>query len=83
MTDLFVLLLRTLASFFRSRSAFIPENLLLRQRLPVALCPKRGLPLRRRNQLFWVVVRRPHPDWRRYLFFVRPETVIRWHRRGW
>ncbi len=77
MTDLFVLLLHTLASIFRSRSALIFENLLLRQQLQVALRPKRRLPLRRRDRLFWVVVRRLHPDWRRYLLFVRPETVIR------
>src|SRR5262245_31948211 len=23
------------------------------------------------------------PDWRRHLVLVRPETVVRWHRRGW
>jgi hypothetical protein len=60
-----------------------PQNLLLRQQLQVALRPKCRLPLRRRDRLFWLVVQRLRPDWRRYLLFVRPETVIRWHRRGW
>ncbi len=59
------------------------ENLLLRQQLQVALRPRRRLSLRRHDRLFWVPVRRIIPDWRRYLLYVRPETVIRWHRRGW
>ncbi len=83
MTDLLILLMHTIACIFRNRTALILENLLLRQQLQVALRPKRRLPLRRRDRLFWVVVRRLHPGWRRHLLFVQPETVIRWHRRGW
>jgi len=75
-------LLHLLASSFRNRTDLILENLLLRQQLQVALRPKHRLPIRRRDWLFWLVVRRLRPDWRRYLLFVRPETVIRWHRRG-
>jgi hypothetical protein len=76
-TDLFSLLIHTLASVFRKRSTLILENLLLRQQLQVALRPKRRLRLRGRDRLLWIVVRRLQPDWRRYLLFVRPETVIR------
>src|SRR5216683_2687201 len=83
MIDLFHLLICTLASAFRNRSALILENLLLRQQLQVALRPKRRLRLRGNDRLFWILVRRLHPDWRRHLLFVRPETVVRWHRRGW
>jgi transposase InsO family protein len=82
-TDLFSLLIHTLASIFRNRHTLILENLLLRQQLQVALRPKRRLRLRGRDRLFWIVVRRLQPDWRRYLHLVRPETVIRWHRQGW
>ncbi len=46
MTDLFVLLLQTLASIFQSRSALILENLLLRQQLQVALRPPASTPTR-------------------------------------
>ena len=83
MVDLLSLLIRSLASLFRSRTALIVENLLLRQQLQVALRPKRRLRLRERDRLFWILVRWLHLDWRRYLLFVRPETVVRWHRRGW
>ncbi len=83
MTDLFSLLIHTLASIFRNRRSLILENLVLRQQLQVALRPKRRLRLRGRDRLFWIVVRRLQPDWCRYLLLVRPETVIRWHRQGW
>ncbi len=67
----------------RGRNELILENLLLRHQLQVALRPKRRLSLRRRDRFLWVLVRQLRPDWRRYLLYVRPETVIRWHRHGW
>ena len=76
-------MIRTIRSAVRRRDDLILENLLLRQQLRVALRLRRRLSLQRHDRLFWVLVRRLHPDWRRYLLFVRPETVIRWHRRGW
>src|SRR5262249_42878957 len=36
-----------------------------------------------RDRLFWTVARRVCAEWRRHLVVVRPETVLRWHRRGW
>lgn len=83
MFELLSLVIRTTRSAIRRRNDLILENLLLRQQLQVALRPNHRLSLRRHDRLFWVLVRRLHPDWRRYLLFVRPETVIRWHRRGW
>jgi putative transposase len=32
--------------------------------------------------LFWVILRRLWPRWKRALILVQPETVIRWHRAG-
>ena len=40
-------------------------------------------PLRARDKLLWVLARRLCTGWRRHLVVVRPETVVRWHRRGW
>jgi transposase InsO family protein len=34
------------------------------------------------DRLFWVVLRRFWPGWRKALFIVQPETVVRWHRTG-
>jgi putative transposase len=83
MLELLSLIIGTTRSAVRGRKDLIVENLLLRQQLQVALRPRRRLSLQSRDRLFWVLVRRLFPDWRRYLLYVRPETVIRWHRRGW
>jgi hypothetical protein len=77
------LLVGVLRAPLRGRQALVLENLLLRRQLAVALrarpCPR----LRRRDRVFWVVARRLCADWRRQLVLVHPETVRRWHRRGW
>jgi putative transposase len=67
----------------RDRHTLLVENLLLRQQLAIALRARPRPRLRRRDRLFWVVARRLCADWRRHLVLVRPETVLRWHRRGW
>jgi hypothetical protein len=72
----------TLARFFRGRHDLVVENLLLRQQLHIALrrhCPR----LKTRDQFLWLVVRSLYPDWKRRLILIRPETVVRWHGRGW
>jgi uncharacterized protein (TIGR02391 family) len=83
MLEFLSLIIGTSRSALRGRKELILENLLLRQQLQVALRPRRRLSLEQRDRLFWVLVRRIFPDWRRYLLYVRPETVIRWHRGGW
>ena len=83
MLEFLSLIIGTTRAAVRGRNHLILENLLLRQQLQVALRPRRRLSLQPRDRLFWVLVRRILPDWRRYLLFVRPETVIRWHRGGW
>src|SRR5207247_1202557 len=40
-------------------------------------------PIRVRDKLVWILARRHCRDWRRNLIFVRPETVVRWHRHAW
>ena len=62
----------------------VAENLLLRHQLAVLTRPIRKRPrLRAGDRLFWVVAARLWRGWRRHLVLVRPETVVRWHRRGW
>ena len=65
-----------------SRSDLLLENLALRQQLAALerRCsrPRFSTP----DRLFWVILRRLWPDWRRVLILVQPETVIRWHRAG-
>jgi len=77
------LLVGIVLASLRSRRALVAENLLLRQQLLVAVRVRPHPRLRRRDRVFWVVARRLCAGWRRHLVLVRPETVLRWHRRGW
>src|ERR687894_852712 len=77
------LLLGTLRGLVHNRHALLVENLLLRQQLPVALRARPRPRLRRGDRLFWIMTRRVCAEWRGHLVVVRPETVLRWHRRGW
>jgi len=35
------------------------------------------------DRIFWIGMRRMLTEWKDCLFFVKPDTVVRWHRRGW
>jgi putative transposase len=83
MLELVSLLLPTLARFFRRRHELVVENLLLRHQLHIALRSRPRPRLKTRDRFLWLVVRRLYPDWKRHLILVRPETVVRWHLRGW
>ncbi len=83
MLELVSLLLPTLAGLFRRRHELVVENLLLRHQLHIALRSRPRPRLKTRDRFFWLVVRSLYPDWKQRLVLVRPETVVRWHRRGW
>jgi transposase InsO family protein len=81
--DWLSLLVCIVLASLKGRRALVVENLLLRQQLSVAIRARPHPRIRRRDRVFWVVARRLCADWRRHLVLVRPETVLRWHRRGW
>ncbi len=84
MIELLILLLGVLRATLRSRAGLVAENLLLRHQLAVLTRPGRKRPpIRVRDKLVWVLARRLCRAWRRHLVFVRPETVVRWHRQAW
>jgi hypothetical protein len=35
------------------------------------------------DRIFWLTVMRMLEDWREALVFVQPDTVVRWHRKGY
>jgi transposase InsO family protein len=79
-----LLVMALLRTALRDRTDLIAENVLLRHQLTVLTRPTRKRPrLRRRDRLLWVLARLVRLDWRRHLVVVTPETVLRWHRRGW
>ena len=60
------------------------ENLALRHQLQVALRRNPHPRLRTRDRVLWVWLRGVWPDgWHQQLRLARPETVLRWHRKGW
>jgi hypothetical protein len=66
---------------FRPRVLRIAENLCLRQQLLVL--QRRHPRLRNAERRFWIIASRYFGGRRDSLLIVKPETVLRWHRRGW
>ena len=76
------IILRTIISALRSHRALALEHLALRHQLAVLRRSAKRPRLTNRDRILWVILSRFWADWRRPLTFVQPETVIRWHRRG-
>ena len=68
---------------FRPKAQLIAENLCLRQQLVVLKRRQKRPSLRDRDRRFWVLASRCLPGWRETLLIVQPDTVLRWHRKGW
>jgi transposase InsO family protein len=82
MLRLLRLLLALSTQSLRSRSDLLLENLALRQQLAVLKKRHPQPRLAPADRLFWVVLRRLWPGWKRVLVLVQPETVVHWHRAG-
>jgi putative transposase len=67
---------------FADRAALVAENLALRQQLAVLRRTAKRPRLRKRDRIFWVWLRRFWSGWRSSLLIVKPDSVVRWHRRG-
>jgi len=76
------LFLRFVASMFRSRNSRAVENLALRHQIEVLQRNADRPLLRWRDRAFWDLLSCVWPDWRKSLYIVQPETLIRWHRQG-
>lgn len=58
------------------------ENLALRQQLLVLKCSQQRPQIKDRDRLFWVAIAHIWSGWRDVLVIVKPDTVVRWHRKG-
>lgn len=70
--------------FLKPKKDFDPalEKLELRQRVAaVRRCIKRPR-LCSRGRLFWILLFRFGSNWQQALIVVKPQTVVRWHKRG-
>ena len=76
------IILRAIISALRSHRALDLENLALRHQLSVLQRNARRPRLKSRDRVLWIALARLWGDWRESLTIVQPETVIRWHKRG-
>ena len=75
-------LLGLLRSALADRQRLLVENAALRHQVAVL---KRSVSRPRSedsDRLVGIALRRLHREWKDWLLFVRPETVLKWHRRG-
>jgi putative transposase len=76
------MLIAFVRSLVRDRAELAAENLALRQQLSVLEHKSKRPRLRNRDRIFWAILSRIWTNWRSALLIVQPETVVRWHRRG-
>ena len=58
------------------------ENLALRQQVAAMKWSIKRPRLRSRDRLFWILLSRFWNNWREALAIVKPDTVVRWHKKG-
>jgi hypothetical protein len=80
---MFRCLLWGITAVFGPTLLLIADNLCQRQQLLVLHRRNPHPRLKNADRRFWVLACRWLLDWRTSLLIVKPETVLRWHRRGW
>ena len=75
-------LFTTAGSALKSRRDLAMENLALRQQLAILKRERPRPQLTDPDRLFWVLLSKIWTDWAEALLIIKPETVIRWHRKG-
>jgi transposase InsO family protein len=68
---------------FKPRWLLLAEIVCLRQQLAVLQRTRKHPVLQDKDRRFWIAMSRLFSDWRRALIIAKPETVLRWHARGW
>ena len=74
--------LRCIPAFFRSRSRQAVVELALRQQLATFAEKGRRPRITPADRGFWIFLSRSWSGWKESLVIVQPDTVVRWHRKG-
>ena len=82
MMEALILLSSFLKSGLKNRTDLALENLPLRQQLVILKRNRRQARFKWRDRLFWACLSSVWQRWRESLILTKPETVIRWHRKG-
>ncbi len=78
----FLLIARFVHSLFRSQRQLILENLALRQQVVMLRQSVKKPRPSVADKLFWIIFTRYVDGWRKILYGLHPDTVVRWHRQG-
>jgi hypothetical protein len=76
------LLFSFLKSGLKDQTELALENLALRQQLAILKRNRPNPSLQGRDRIFWACLSSIWQKWRESLIVVKPETVVRWHRKG-
>ena len=69
-------------ALFKSRRRLVMENTLLRYQIQIMKRKKRRLNFKAWDKAVLVWFSKQISDWKKILTIVEPETIIRWHRKG-
>ncbi len=76
------LIVRCAPALVRSQKEQLIVELALRQQLAAYSKKKTTPEITPLDRVFWVALFRFWPRWKRVLVIVKPDTVVRWHRKG-
>jgi len=76
-------LLQCLIGYGKSKTWLVLENLCLKQQLAVLTRKQQRPKMLDRDRRFWIILSHWFSRWRECLLIVKPETVLRWHQKGW
>ncbi len=82
MSYMIATLFRTLISALSAHRRLAFENLALRCQIAILQRSVKRPHLKKSDRLLWVLLSRFWKDWAGSLALVKPDTVIRWHRKG-
>ena len=77
------LLLALINDLLADRTRLALENAALRQQLTVLRRSVKRARIHDSDRVFWILMRRMLQNWRDTVAIVKPDTVVRWHRKGW
>jgi hypothetical protein len=66
----------------KDRGQLALENAAPRHQLAVLKRSVKRAKIQDSDRIFWMLLRRSLKDWKEALIFVKPDTVVKWHRRG-
>ena len=75
-------LLSLLQASLRTRQRLVVENLALRHQLAILKRSVKRPRIEDSDRVFWILMRCTFKRWKECLHFAQPETLLRWHRRG-